>query len=157
VRARYASRFGGGARDPRLLPLVLTLRGEARGYDLRDVAAAPCVGRVSGSCSILDVLTGSSLFSGNAEIRFPIPGVLSRSYSYGPLPLEGFLFADGASLATSDGAPAGGWAGRRQTLRSAGAGVRINAAGIIFEFAAAHRFDRPWRGWALAFNVGPGF
>jgi hypothetical protein len=41
-------------------------------------------------------------------------------------------------------------------LRSAGVGVRLNAAGIVFEAAAARRFDGPG-GWGLSFNVGPGF
>ena len=42
-------------------------------------------------------------------------------------------------------------------LRSVGAGVRVNAAGIIFEVAAAHAYDHPGKGWSLAFNIGPGF
>jgi hypothetical protein len=157
LRARYAARVGSGAVDPRLLPLVLTLRGEVRGYELREVAATPCLGRAAGSCSILDVLRGSSLFSGNAEIRVPVPGIFTRSYSYGPFPMEAFVFADGVSLGTSDGRSEGGWASRRQALRSAGLGLRVNTAGIVFEFAAARRFDHPWHGWALAFNIGPGF
>jgi Tol biopolymer transport system component len=156
LRARYVSRVGRDRADSRLLPLVLTLRGEVRGYDLQNVAAAPC-GAGSGAlrCSILDLLTGSSLFATNAEARFPLPGVFKGRYDYGPLPIEGFLFADLASLRTKEpgaGAPSAG-----HLLRSAGAGVRVNAAGIVFEFAAARPYDRPSRGWSFAFNVGPGF
>jgi outer membrane protein assembly factor BamA len=155
LRGRYVARLGRDARDPRLLPLVLTLRGEARGYDLQNVAAQSCGDREALDCSILDLLTGSSLFASNAELRFPIPGVLTGSYNYGPLPVEGFVFTDAASLRTKNFATGPDWKGR--LLRSAGAGVRVNAAGIIFEIAAAHRFDRPGRGWGLAFNMGPGF
>jgi outer membrane protein assembly factor BamA len=154
MRARYMSRFGRDAGDNRLLPLVLTLRGEARGYDLQNVAVAPCAGRQT-NCSILDLLTGSSLFASNVEVRFPLPGVFTRSYSYGPLPLEGFVFADAASLRTRNPDGWRDWKG--QLLRSVGAGVRVNAAGIVLEFAAARPYDGPSRGWTFAFNVGPGF
>jgi Tol biopolymer transport system component len=155
LRARYVARVGHDASDPRLLPLVLTLRGDARGYDLRNVAAASCGSRGSLDCSILDLLTGSSLLATNAEIRFPLPGVFTRSYSYGPVPMEGFVFADAASLRTKAFEAGRGWRGH--LLRSVGAGLRVNAAGIIFELAAARPYDRPQGGWALSFNIGPGF
>ena len=141
--------------DNRLLPLVLTLRGEVRGYDLDNVATAPCLSPETLSCSILDRLTGSSLFASNVEVRFPLPGVFTRTYNYGPLPMEGFLFADAASLRTRSPDGARDWRG--QLLRSVGAGVRLNTAGIVFEFAAARPYDGPSRGWTFAFNVGPGF
>lgn len=155
LRGRYMARLGRDARDPRLLPLVLTLRGEVRGYDLQNVATGACGDRQDLNCSLLDLLTGGSLLATNAELRFPIPGVFTRSYSYGPLPVEGFVFADSASLRTK--AFESGRDSKGHLLRSAGAGVRVNAAGIIFEFAAARRFDRPSGGWGFAFNIGPGF
>ena len=154
LRGRYVTRVGRDAGDPRLLPLVLTLRGEARGYDLRNVAQTACGEREKLDCSLLDLLTRSSLTAGNVELRFPIPGVVTRSYSYGPLPLEGFVFADAASLRTKNFTGGADWKGH--LLRSVGAGVRLNGAGIILEMAAAHRYDRPG-GWGFSFNIGPGF
>jgi len=42
-------------------------------------------------------------------------------------------------------------------LRSFGAGVRLNAAGVVFEFAAARPLDLPDHGWRFSFNLAPGF
>ena len=155
VRGRYTGRFGRGADDPRLLPLVLTLRDQARGYDLANIAAEACGNTPGVNCSVLGVLTSSRLFAGNIELRAPLLGLRHRTFDYGPLPMELFLFADAASLRTRALSDSPRWQG--QMLRSAGAGVRINAAGMVFELAAAHPFDRPGRGWTFAFNLGPGF
>jgi hypothetical protein len=46
--------------------------------------------------------------------------------------------------------------GATSVLRSVGTGVRINAAGMIFELDAVHRFDAA-RGWTFSFNLRPGF
>ncbi|HSK10950.1 MAG TPA: hypothetical protein VK911_15315, partial [Vicinamibacterales bacterium] len=107
------------------------------------------------NCSLLDVLSGSRMLTTNVELRFPIPGFLSGTFDYGRLPLEGFVFADGASVRTRSGGMLDGW--REHLMRSAGTGVRVNAAGVIFEVAAARTFDGPGRGWTVAFNLVPGF
>ena len=65
------------------------------------------------------------------------------------------MFADAASVRTRAGTGLGGW--RQHLLRSVGAGVRTNAAGVILEMAAARTFDRPGHGWTFAFNLTPGF
>ena len=154
VRARAVGRFGADAADPRVMPLVLSLRDQVRGYDLNGLSASACSAPGS-RCSLLDVLSGSRLVATNVEVRFPIPGVLSRTFDYGPLPLEGFLFGDAASVRTRSGSMLEGWQGH--LMRSAGAGVRLNAAGLIFELAAARTFDGAGRSWRLAFNLKPGF
>ncbi len=154
LRGRYVARLGAGGADPRLLPLVLSLRDQVRGYNLHTLASRSCDPGQAG-CSLLDVLSGSSLLAGNVELRFPIPGFLSRSFNYGPLPLEGFAFADAASVRTRAGGMLEGW--RHHLLRSVGTGVRVNAAGMIVELAAARTFDRPGHGWTFAFNLMPGF
>ena len=154
VRGRYVARLGAGGADSRLLPLVLSLRDQVRGYDLHTLATRSC-GTGRADCSLLDVLTGSRLLAGNVELRFPIPGFLSGSFNYSPLPLEGFVFADAASVRTRAGGMLDGW--RQHLLRSVGTGVRLNAAGVIFEVAAARTFDRPGQGWTVAFNLMPGF
>ncbi|RPJ53471.1 MAG: hypothetical protein EHM24_32845 [Acidobacteria bacterium] len=77
LRARAVGRFGADAGDPRVLPLVLSLRDQVRGYDLNGLSASACSAPGS-RCSLLDVLSGSRLMATNAELRFPIPGVFSR-------------------------------------------------------------------------------
>ena len=42
-------------------------------------------------------------------------------------------------------------------LRSAGAGVRFNAGGFIFEVDGVRPLDATPRGWRLSFNFLPGF
>ncbi|MGE5360050.1 MAG: BamA/TamA family outer membrane protein [Bacteroidales bacterium] len=156
MRARYISRFGADASDPRLLPLVWTLRDQVRGYDLTSLLAGPCSTGTSAGCST-DLLGGTRLFVGNMELRFPLLGVFSRTWSYGPLPLEGFVYMDGGSLwAHHEVGPDQAWT--RQMLRSVGAGVRVNAGGMVFEISAVRPYDRPdKRGWTVAFNLSPGF
>ena len=152
LRARAVGRFGADGSDPRVLPLVLSLRDHVRGYDLHGLSSSACGGA---GCSLLDVLSGSRLVATNVEMRFPIPGVFSLKFDYGPVPLEGFLFADAASVRTRGGWQLEGW--KEHLMRSAGTGVRLNAAGLIFEIAAARTFDGPSQGWKLAFNLKPGF
>ncbi len=159
VRARYISRFGADASDPRLLPLVWTLRDQVRGYDLQTMMTKPCsAASPSSDCMTLDWLGGSRLFVGNVEVRFPLLGAFNRSFSYGPLPMEGFVFGDLGTLWThqSAGDAATWWA--RHMMRSVGAGVRLNAGGMVFEVAAVRPFDRnDVRGWTVSFNLMPGF
>ena len=97
------------------------------------------------------------LLVGNLELRFPLLGVLNRSFTYGPLPLEGMVFVDTGSLWTRQAEPDGAfWS--RHLMRSLGAGVRVNAGGMVFEFAAVRPFDRAdKRGWTVSFNLTPGF
>ncbi|RPJ63764.1 MAG: hypothetical protein EHM24_23940 [Acidobacteria bacterium] len=152
VRARYVGRHGRDAADGRLLPLVLGLRNQVHGYNVRNVLDVDC-GAAPG-CSPFEALAGSRLLVGNMELRFPLRGLLSRRFEYGPLPIEGMVFADAGSLWTRD-QRAGGW--QRNFLRSVGGGVRINAAGMIVELAATRPFDRPSAGWTFTVNLGPGF
>ena len=158
MRARYVSRFGADASDPRLLPLVLTLRDQVRGYDLQSMVAAPCSNASGFGCSAMDLLDGSRLFVGNVELRFPLLGVFNRSFTYGPVPLEGLLFVDTGSLWTRQATATGG-AWSRHLMRSVGAGVRLNAGGMmVFEIDAVRAYDRPDKqGWTVSFNIAPGF
>ncbi len=158
MRARYVSRFGSDASDPRLLPLVLTLRDQVRGYDLQSMVSAPCQDSTGLGCSAIDLLNGSRLFVGNVEVRFPLFGVFNRSFSYGPLPIEGLVFLDAGSLWTRQTATDGTGYWARHLMRSVGAGVRVNAGGMIFEFDAVRPYDRPdKKGWTISFNIVPGF
>jgi Tol biopolymer transport system component len=141
MRVMHLGRYG-ASNDPRLLPLVWTLRDIVRGYG--DIGP--------GSSSASDV-NASRMLIGNVEVRFPLAALLGRTLQPGALPIEGLVFADAARF----------WAPRAlldsipPALRSVGAGIRVNAAGAIFELDAVRPFDQGPRGWTFAFNYRPGF
>jgi len=142
MRVMHVARYGSGADDPRLLPLAWTLRDLVRGYG----DTGPVLGDAS-------YLTAPRTLVANVEARFPIPGIFTGSMRPLALPLEGLIFSDAGqfwipSLATSG----------RPLLRSYGAGVRLTAAGLVFEFDAVRPVDHTVsRGWSFAFNFRPGF
>ena len=127
LRARHLGRMGADAGDPRLLPLAHDLRDVARGFHGESIASPV-----------------RHLSQANVELRLPLPGAWRNSAVYGRLPLDAFFFADRAWLAD-------------RTLQSAGAGARVNAAGLVFELAAARRLSGPTPGWTFAFNLLSGF
>jgi Tol biopolymer transport system component len=152
ARIEHVGRYGPGAADPRLTPLVLGLQSLIRGYDLRSFAADEC-GRAATACSLMDELTGSRLAVMNLELRAPIAGLFAGDIRYGQLPFEAILFADAGFLWTRN-------AGRpleRDRFRSVGAGARVNVGGIVFEMTAARPFDRAGKGWTVSFLLRPGF
>jgi outer membrane protein assembly factor BamA len=143
MRVMHVGRYGSGAEDQRLLPLSWTLRDLVRGYG----DTGPVLGDTS-------YLTAPRLLVANVEARFPIPGIFTGSAEPLGLPIEGLIFSDAGqfwipSLANS----------ARPILRSYGGGVRITAAGFIFEFDAVRPVDLDpvARGWKFAFNFRPGF
>src|SRR5262249_20624326 len=144
VRLMHLGRYGADANDPRLLPLIWTMRDIVRGYgDLGTGASAT---------SPLGSLGASRIFVANSEVRFPIIDVITGHPHAGALPIEGLVFSDfGRFYTTPVGLP-----DSASFMRSVGAGARINAAGMIFEFDAVRRFDAS-RGWSFAFNFRPGF
>ncbi len=139
VRVMQLGRYGTDAGDARLLPLVWTIRDIVRGYG--DLGTGP---------SSLGTLSASRMLVGNGEVRFPVAGLFSRSQSVG-LPIEGLAFTDVGRFWMPDRL-----AGSTSLLRSVGTGVRLNAAGMIFELDAVRRFDAA-RGWTFSFNLRPGF
>jgi hypothetical protein len=140
-RAMHVGRYGPGANDSRLLPLVWTLRDVVRGYG------------DFGPNASMGYLSATRVMVGNAEVRFPIPGVFTGRMQSGPLPIEGLIFSDAGAFWH----PSRPDAGVSPLLQSAGAGVRLNAAGFIFEFDAVRPFTAPAHGWAFSFNFRPGF
>ena len=152
ARVEHVGRYGPGASDPRLTPLVYGLQTLVRGYDLRSFAADKC-GLDATTCSTLEQLTGSRFGLVNVEVRAPLAGLLSRSLDYGRFPVELIAFADAGFLWTKS-------AGERQQFdrfRSVGAGARVNLAGIILELTGARPFDRAGKGWTVSFLLRPGF
>jgi hypothetical protein len=72
----------------------------------------------------------------------------------GGLPIEGLAFMDVGRFWMPDRLRG---ATSTSLLRSVGTGVRINAAGMIFELDAVRRFSAAAHGWTFAFNLRPGF
>jgi outer membrane protein assembly factor BamA len=142
MRVMHIGRYGSGAGDPRLLPLAWTLRDLVRGFG----DTGPIVGDAS-------YLTAPRTLVANVEARFPIPGIFTGSLQPLPLPIEGLIFSDGGQFWNPGLIPTAA----HPLLRSYGAGVRITAAGLVFEFDAAHPLDQVSNGWKFAFNFRPGF
>jgi outer membrane protein assembly factor BamA len=97
---------------------------------------------------------------GNAELRFPLFGVLGiGSGYYGAFPIEFALFGDGGlAWDTAHDPSVFGSSGTRDPVFSAGAGLRINLLGFaIAEVDLVRPFDRPDRGWVWQFELQPGF
>ena len=152
ARVEHVGRYGAGATDTRLTPLVVGLQSLVRGYDLRTFAADEC-GRSATECSLMDQLTGSRFALFNLEVRAPLFGLFSGDLEYGPVPIEAIAFVDAGFLWTRHASAAI----ERDRFRSVGAGARANLAGLVFEVTAARPFDRPRNGWTLSFLVRPGW
>jgi Tol biopolymer transport system component len=143
MRVMQVGRYGADASDPRLLPLAWTMRDIVRGYG--------DVGPVVGSTTYL---SANRLLVGNLELRFPIPGVFSRHLHWNVLPIEGLIFSDAGRFWIPDLSTSGTSA---SYLHSVGAGVRLVAAGVVFELDAVKPLDQFGQGWSFTFNFRPGF
>ena len=143
MRVMQVGRYGTDASDPRLLPLAWTLRDVVRGYG--------DVGPAAGGATYLNA---DRLLVGNLELRFPIPGVFSRRAHWNVLPLEGLVFADAGRFWIPDPSASHTSA---SNLHSVGAGVRLVAAGVVFELDAVKPLDQFGQGWTFTFNFRPGF
>jgi hypothetical protein len=152
ARIQHVGRYGSGAADSRLTPLVVGLQTMVRGYDLQTFASSEC-GRTASECSLLDQLTGSRLGLVNLEVRAPLFGLLSGQLDYGRVPIEALAFVDAGFLWTRQASgPL-----ERDRFRSIGAGGRANLGGIVLELTAARPFDSPGRGWTVSFLLRPGW
>jgi Tol biopolymer transport system component len=153
ARVEHVGRYGSGAADPRLTPLVVGLQTLVRGYDLSTYAADAC-GRTATSCSVINELTGSRLALLNLEMRMPLLGALTGEIDYGGhVPIELIAFADAGALWTRGA----GQRSDRAQFRSVGAGGRANIGGFVVELTAARPFDRTPNGWTVGFLLRPGW
>jgi len=156
LRVEGVARTGSDATDVRLLPLVWNLRDIVRGFDTDN-----------------ETIRTSRFAVANAEVRFPVVGLLRHDVSYGSLPLEALAFADCGrfwiptainvrNAETAENAKqsfpgSSAFQMQSRNLCSAGAGARINAAGFVFEFDAVRPFGPASNGWRLGINFQPGF
>jgi Tol biopolymer transport system component len=142
MRLLHSGRYGRDGDDPRLLSSFLGSRYFVRGHGLDARHCPPDPARPCG-----DELLGSRLLVANVELRFPIWGLLSRTIEYGPLPADGFVFADGGGM----------WSNGRTFISSFGAGVRLNAGGLPIEIAGVRALDGPKPRWLFDFGFRVGF
>jgi Tol biopolymer transport system component len=157
ARGLFYGRFGRDAEDVRLTPLFLGYSTFVRGYGYDSFEVTDCSPTIDGSCPEFDRLIGSRMVVGNLELRFPLFGAFRGELDYGPIPVEGLLFADAGLAWTKDENPSFA-DGTRDWARSVGAGVRVNALGFaVLEFAAVRPLDRPARNWMFVFSLQPGF
>ncbi|HJS08044.1 MAG TPA: BamA/TamA family outer membrane protein, partial [Pirellulales bacterium] len=142
MRVMHLGRYGGGSADPRLLPLVFTVRDVVRGYG--------DTGRTAGPDT---ALSATRMLVGNLEMRFPIHALWTRRARSHALPAEGLVFYDAGQFRL----PRGRSQALSATLQSVGAGVRLGAAGFIFEIDGVRRVGRSQDDWTFAINFRPGF
>lgn len=157
IRGLHVGRYGGDAEDVRLSPLFLGYSSLVRGYDVDSFDAQECgPGIQQGTCPAFDRLLGSRLIVGNAELRFPLFGIFTGDYQYGPIPMEGFLFADGGVAWRAGARP--DFSKRESFVTSVGGGVRVNVLGyVVAELAGVRALDRQNRRWRFVFNFLPSF
>jgi Tol biopolymer transport system component len=162
TRLLHYGRYGSGGEDQRLQPLFLGYPGLVRGYDFGSFDATECKpgpGDDPNSCPVFDQLLGSRIIVANAELRFPLLGLLGvGSGYYGAFPLEFALFGDGGLAWDTQHQSSVLGSGSRDPVFSAGAGLRINLLGFaVAEIDLVRPFDRPDKGWVWQFQLQPGF
>jgi outer membrane protein assembly factor BamA len=108
---------------------------------------------------VFDQLLGSRMVVANAELRFPLFGVLGvGSGYYGAFPLEFAIFGDAGLAWDSANEPSILGSGTRDPVFSAGAGLRFNLLGFaVAQLNLVRPFDRPGKGWIWQFELEPGF
>jgi outer membrane protein assembly factor BamA len=152
----HFGRYGADQADPRLAPIFLGYQTLVRGYEFDSFEFNECTPTLESSCPEFDDLIGTRVFVANAELRFPLFGAFTGDLTYGPIPVEGFLFGDAGVAWTKDGEPSFA-GGSRDFVRSVGGGLRVNALGFaIVELHAVKALDRN-RGWRFAVALQPGF
>jgi hypothetical protein len=153
VRGLHLGQYGPDADDPRLLPTFLGSRQFLRGYGWGSIRCRP---NGDGTCEGYDELLGSRLLVANVELRTPLWGIRERDLRYGPIPLEGFLFAD-AGLVWSRAAEFSAAHASRRLVRSFGIGARASMFGLPIEFAVIRAVDPPSRNWSFDLTFITGF
>lgn len=157
-RVLHIGRYGRDADNSLQYPLFIGYPSFVRGYDLGSFDISECGGATNGTCPVFDQLLGSKMLIGNAEVRFPLFGVLGLgSGYYGILPVDAAVFYD-AGVAWTDSAKAQIFGGTRKLVRSTGFTLRMNLLGYaIGQMDIVHPFDRPQKNWMVRFSITQGF
>ena len=157
-RLLHYGRYGSGAEDRRLLPLVIGYPEFVRGYSVGSFEPNECSVTATSTCEEFDRLIGSRMLVANLELRFPLlrPFGITNAM-YGPLPVEVGLFTDAGLAWFADDRPSV-FGGSRSGVASAGVTLRVNLFGFaVGQLDLAHPFQRPQRQWVWSFSLNPGF
>ncbi|MGH9372063.1 MAG: BamA/TamA family outer membrane protein, partial [Vicinamibacterales bacterium] len=157
LRVVHSGRYGGDAGDFRLRDAYVGSSTLVRGYSPRTVARSECPAG-SADCPALNTLLANRVVAAKLELRVPLWSTITSTsrVRYGPLPVDAFLFADaGAGWGGEQRFGPGGRDGR--VVRSVGAGVRVNAMGMVVEMAVVRPLDLGQAGWTFGFSLRPGF
>jgi len=160
-RAMHYGRYGPDAEDDRMYPLFIGYESMVRGYDYNSFSPDEYSG--NGGFEF-NRLLGSKMLVANAELRFPLFGVLGigKGY-YGVFPIDMLLFYDwgvawGYKDAAGQSVKPTFLGGERKPISSAGFGLRVNLFGyLIVGLNYVKPFDRADKGWYLQFSFWPGF
>ena len=154
-RALHYGRYGRDAEDERMYPLYIGYESLVRGYDYNSFSYTQNPGDPGFDPNRL---FGSKMFVANAELRFPLFGVLGigKGY-YGVFPIDMIFFYDWGVAWTEKNKPV--LSGRERTsVSSAGLGLRVNVFGyLVVGVNYVKPFDRPDKGWYFQFSFWPGF
>jgi Tol biopolymer transport system component len=157
VRILHSGRYGEDAGDFRLRDAYVGSSTLVRGYGPSAVVRSECP-TGSSNCPALNSLLANKVVAAKIELRVPVWSTLmtTSQVRYGPLPVDAFVFADaGAGWGGEQRFGPGGSDGK--VVRSLGAGVRGNIAGLVLEMAAARPLDLKRSGWSFSVNLRPGF
>lgn len=155
-RFLHYGRYGKDAEDERLWPLFIGYDGLIRGYDYESFDAAELYGQ--GERFNFDRLFGSRMLIANAELRFPLFGLLGigRGF-YGVFPIDFYAFYD-VGLAWDNAHEAWFLGGERKPLSSAGVGLRANLFGyFVLGVHYVKPLDRHNKNWYFQLSLLPGF
>ena len=156
-RALHYGRYGKDAEDPRMYPLYIGYESLVRGYDYYSFSSDEYS---EGQGLDQTRLFGSKMIIANAELRFPLLGVLGLGKGYyGAFPIDMIFFYDWGVAWNSgkDNQPTF-LGGNRKPVSSAGLGLRVNVFGyLVVGLNYVKPFDRPEKGWYLQFSFWPGF
>lgn len=157
VRIVHSGRYGGDAGDFRLRDAYVGSPTLVRGYGASTVMRSDCPAG-SADCPKLNTLVANRVVVAKVELRVPVWSTLmtTSQVRYGPLPMDAFVFADaGAGWGGEQRFGPGGLDGK--VVRSVGAGVRGNIAGLVLEVVAVKPLDLVRSKWGFAVNLRPGF
>jgi len=159
-RALHYGRYGRDAEDGRMYPLFLGYESLVRGYDYYSLSFNEYS---EGGGFDTNRLFGSKMLVANAELRFPLFGVLGigKGY-YGVFPSDMLFFYDWGvawynSTNEKNNKPTF-LGGTRKPVSSAGVGLRVNVLGyLVVGVNYVKPFDRPDKGWYFQLSFWPGF
>lgn len=154
-RALHYGRYGRDAEDERMYPLYIGYESMVRGYDYYSFGSDEYT---NGQGFNDNRLFGSRMLVANAELRFPLLGVLGLGKGYyGAFPIDMILFYDWGVAWTAKNKPVLSGPDRT-SISSAGVGLRVNVFGyLVVGVNYVKPFDRPEKGWYFQFSFWPGF